>query len=236
MSFALLIATSFSIGFFIESMIGFGGGIIAYSILSFFTDFKEMVLAGLYIGTLSSSHIFLSDRKSFDKETFKNLIPICLIGTILGVMVFSNFSAKILSAILGIILILLAIKTIFFDKFTFPKIFKNKLLLLGGISQGAFGIGGPFVINAVKKDFKTKSNLRTTMAAYFVSFNLIRIIQLSLAGNIDFSFFAKIWWTIIPVFIAIKCGHLLHVKISENFVKKAIAIITIFAGLEFLTK
>lgn len=235
MFFALLIATSFSIGFFIESMVGFGGGIIAYSILSFFVDFKDMVMAGIYIGTLSSSYIFLSEKKSFDANILKKIFPICFVGTICGVFVFSIFSSQILSVIFGVILILLAIKTIFFEEFIFPNFFKKKLLFLGGISQGAFGTGGPFIINAIKKDFKNKSTLRTTMASYFIIFNLVRLVQLFVTNKIDFVFFKEIWWTIIPVFIAIKIGHYFHLKISENFVKKSIAIITVIAGIEFIS-
>lgn len=236
MSAALLIATSFSFGFFFESIIGFGGGLIAYSILSFFLDLKEMILAGLYIGTLSSAHIFITDPKSFDKKVFKSIIPLCVSGTILGTFFFAKFSSEILSLIFGIILILLAIKIMLFDHATFPKFFKKKLIFIGGISHGAFGIGGPFFANALKNDFKTKSGFRTTLATIFVVFNLVRIIQLLLQGQIKLEFFQNIWWTIIPVFIAIKLGHLVHLKISEDIFKKGIAMMTIIAGLKFLSK
>jgi uncharacterized protein len=236
MLIALLIATSFSIGFFVESILGFGGGLIAYSILGFFIDLKEMILAGLYIGTCSSAYIVYTDFKSFDKKTFKSLLPLCLIGTILGVLIFTKISSETLAVMFGILLILLAIKTIFFDQFTFPKIFRNQLIFIGGISHGSFGIGGPFWVNALKGEFKNKSQLRTTMAALFVTFNLIRIAQLSIQGQIKLEFFANIWWTIIPVFIAIKLGHLVHLKISEEIFKKGIAVMTILAGLKFLSK
>jgi len=236
MSVALLIATSFSLGFFVESIIGFGGGLIAYSILGFFMDLKEMILAGLYIGTCSSAYILYTDYKSFDKKVFKSIIPLCIIGTIFGAFLFVQLSATILSAIFGAILILLSIKIMFFDKYVFPKIFKNNLILVGGISQGAFGIGGPFWVNALKNDFKNKSALRSTMAAAFVAFNLIRVTQLSLQGQLKLDFFLNIWWTIIPIFCAIKLGHLVHLKISEEVFKKGIALMTIFAGLKFLSK
>ncbi|MES2960870.1 MAG: sulfite exporter TauE/SafE family protein [Pseudomonadota bacterium] len=236
MSIALLIATSFSLGFFVESIIGFGGGLIAYSILGFFLDLKEMILAGLYISTCASAYIAYTDLKSFDKKVFKPVVPVCLLGTILGVFVFTYFSSTILSVIFGILLILLAIKTIFFDKFIFPKVFKTKLLFIGGISQGAFGIGGPFVVNALKNDFENKSALRTTMAVFFMFFNLVRFVQLSLQGQIDPAFFGKIWWTIIPVFLAIQLGYRIHLKISEDLFKKMIGLMTIFAGLKFLAK
>lgn len=233
---ALLIATSFSLGFFVESIIGFGGGLIAYSILGFFLDLKEMIIAGLYIGTISSAYIAYTDFKSCDKKLFLPLLPLCLLGTVIGVFIFSKFPSDILSMIFGVLLILLAIKTIFFDKFSFPKIFKTKLLLIGGISQGAFGIGGPFLVNALKSDFKNKSSLRTTMAMFFVTFNLVRFFQLSLQHEIKPEFFMEIWWTVIPVFVAIKLGYRAHLKISEEFFKKLIGLMTIFAGLKFLSK
>jgi uncharacterized membrane protein YfcA len=138
--------------------------------------------------------------------------------------------------IFGILLIALAIKIMFFDRYTFPKFFQRKLIFIGGISQGAFGIGGPFWVNALKDEFKNKSALRTTMASAFVAFNLIRITQLSLHKSLNLSFFAEIWWTVIPVFLAIKLGHLAHLKISEQLFKKGIALMTIFAGLKFISK
>ncbi len=236
MSVALLIATSFSLGFFVESIVGFGGGLIAYAILGFFIDLKIMILAGLYIGTISSTYIAYTDFKSFDKKIFKSLIPLCLAGTIFGVFIFSKFSSQNLSLIFGILLILLAVKNIFFDKFTFPKIFKQKLLFIGGMSQGAFGIGGPFVANALKDDFKNKSTFRTTLAVFFVVFNLVRFVQLSLQGEIKPEFFAEIWWTVIPVFLAIQLGYRVHLKISEDVFKKLIGLMTILAGVKFLSK
>jgi uncharacterized membrane protein YfcA len=232
---ATLIAISFSLGFFIESIIGFGAALIAYSILGFFLDFKEMILSGLYIGTIASVKIIYTDRKSFDAKTFKSAMPLCIIGTILGALLFSKLSTSFLSGIFGILLIILAIKIMFFDKFIFPNFFKSKLILIGGIAQGAFGTGGPFWVNALQKDFKNKSNLRTTLAVFFVSFNLIRFAQLYFQGALKLDFFLNIWWTIIPVFLAIKLGHIMHLKISEEAFKKGISVITIFAGLKFLS-
>jgi len=236
MSVALLIATSFSLGFFVESIIGFGGGLIAYSILAFFMDLKTMILSGLYIGTLSSAYIAYTGLKSFDTKIFKSLVLICLAGTITGVFIFSKFSAEILSLFFGVLLIALAIKTAFFDRYVFPKIFKTKLLFIGGLSQGAFGIGGPFLANALKNDFANKSALRTTMAVFFVFFNLIRFTQLSLQNELKSELFSTIWWTVIPVFVAIKLGYKIHLKISESFFKKLIAAMTIFSGLKFISK
>jgi uncharacterized membrane protein YfcA len=234
MTTALLISLAFSVGFFFESAIGFGGGIIAYTILGFLVDTKEMVLAGLYIGTCSSVYIYFSDPKSFDKKSFISALPICFIGTIIGVLIFTKLDSQGLLAVFGFVLIFLSIKSIFFDKIKLPKIFRTKLLLLGGIVHGMFGTGGPFFINALKDNFQNKSNLRTTMAVFFVFFNLVRLAQLSWQGQVELDFFISIWWVILPVFVAIWLGHKAHLKISEIAVKRAIGIFTGLAGIKFL--
>lgn len=236
MSAAILIATSFSLGFFIESILGTGGGLIAYAILGFFMPIKEMILSGLYIGTCSSTYITYTDHKAFNKKLFLSIAPICFVGTICGVIIFSKFDPKNLSLILGIFLILIAVRSIFFSNKTLPKIFKNSLLFIGGISHGAFGIGGPFVVNAIQNEFQNKSELRTTMAVFFVTFNLVRVAQLIIQGQFRLDFIQQIWWVIIPIFGAIKLGHKVHLKISEELLRKGILFVTLGAGIKFLLK
>lgn len=234
MSIAILIATFFSIGFFVESTVGFGGGLISYSLLGFFVDIKQMVIAGLYIGTCSSAYIVYTDFKSFNKKLFLQSVPFCLIGTVTGVYIFSKTDSNQLALILGLLLIFLSVKMVFFDKIILPKIFKNKLLIIGGMSQGIFGIGGPFIISALQKDFKNKSQLRTTMGMFFLSFNLVRITQLTAQGQINFDFFTHIWWAMIPVGIAVYLGFKTHAKIKEQTAKRIIAVITLLGGIKFL--
>lgn len=236
MSTAILIALFFSIGFFVESIVGLGGTLIAYALLSFFIDIKEMIIAALYIATCSSIYIIYTDAKSFSKTIFLKSLPMCIIGTICGALIFSKFDSRTLSLILGLLLIFLATQTFFFNKITLPKIFKNKLLFIGGASHGAFGIGGPFIVNALYKDFNNKSQLRTTLAIFFVAFNLERILQLSLQGQINFDFIKEIWWVMLPVGFAIYLGYKAHLIANEQLLKKAIAILTFFGGIKFLTQ
>lgn len=237
MFIAILIATTFSLGFFIESIVGFGGSLIAYAILGFFMDLKEMVLAALYIGTLSSLYIAYTGYKSFNIKIFKSTpIPV-LTGTIFGVFIFSKLSVSALAVTLGALLIILSIKNFFFDKYDFSsKFLRNKLLFIGGISHGTFGIGGPFIANALRKDFKNKSEMRTTLAVFFVVLNFVRIPQLLLQGQLKLDFFYQIWWTIIPIIFAIYLGYHVHLKISENLFKKMIGFMTFLAGIKFLTQ
>jgi uncharacterized protein len=232
----LLIALSFSIGFFIESIIGFGGGLIAYSILGFFMDIKKMVIIGVYIGSCASAYILITDHRSFSKKIFFQSMPICFLGTMIGSLIFSNIDSQTILILFGAFAIILSAKVIFFDKIQFPTLFKNALLLTGGFSTGLFGIGGPFIVNALKDTFKGRSELRSTMAGIFVAMNVVRIIQLSIQGEIRLELFADTWWTVIPALIAIYFGYKAHLKISEVFFKKMVGAMTLFSGIVFLFK
>lgn len=195
-----------------------------------------MVLCGLYIGTCASAYIIFTDHKSFAKKTFFDALPVCLIGTVLGVFIFSYISSEIMLTMLGALSIILSIKIIFFDDLKFPKTFRASLLLVGGVSHGLFGIGGPFVVNALRGEFKNKSELRTTMATFFVTLNIVRLFQLIMQKEIHATLFSEIWWVIFPIFIAIFYGFKAHLRISEEFFKKLIGAMTLFSGIVFLLK
>jgi uncharacterized membrane protein YfcA len=232
----LLIGCIFALGFFSESIIGFGGTLVAFAILGFFVDIKELILIGLYIATSASIFIISSDTKSFKKEIFMKSLPYCFIGTTFGVLLFTSISSAALLKLFGVFLIILSLKTFFFDKIKFPEILVKKLLIIGGFCQGIFGIGGPFIVSALKNQFANKSQLRATMASFFITFNLIRYVQLSITGNFDHQSFLQYWWVPIPLILAIHLGHKVHLKISEQFFKNAIATITLISGLSFLIK
>lgn len=236
MPLSILIAISFSLGFFVESIIGFGGSLIAYALAGFFMDIKQLIIIGLYIGTCASTYILITDHKSFSRKIFTDSLPICLLGTMIGVLIFTKVSSQSMLTAFGALSIILSAKVIFFDNIKFPKLFRSALLLLGGVSHGLFGIGGPFIINAIKDDFKNKSELRTTAATFFITLNIVRFLQLSYNNEINYSLFSQVWWIVAPVSIAIFFGFKAHLKISETFFKKMIGSMTFFAGIIFLLK
>jgi uncharacterized membrane protein YfcA len=232
----LFIGLIFCFGFFIESIIGFGGTLVAFAILGFFIDIKELILIGIFIATCASIFVIASDYKSFNKKIFYRSFPFCLAGTILGVTFFVNTSSRIILSIFAVLLIMLALKVIFFDNIILPRFLRKFILLLGGFSQGVFGIGGPFFALALKNKFKNKSELRTSLAGFFISFNLIRVIQLNVQRHFNWEIFLDYWWIPLPLALAIYLGHKLHNIFSEKVFKTTIGGVSLFSGLEFFFK
>jgi uncharacterized membrane protein YfcA len=232
----ILIGLIFCLGFFVESIIGFGGTLVAFAILGFFMDIKDLILMAIYVATCASIFVLASDYKSFSKSIFFKSFPFCLIGTIIGTVFFIYSDSRVILLSFGIFLLFLSAKTMFFDNLKLPKHFSNLILTIGGVSQGVFGIGGPFFAIALKNRFQNKSELRATLAMFFISFNIIRTIQFSFKETLTFDIFFTFWWIPLPLAISIHLGHLVHKKISESKFKKIIALLSAFSGIEFLFK
>ena len=232
----ILIGLIFCGGFFIESIIGFGGSLVVFGILGFFVDIKQLILMAIYIATTASIFVVASDYKSFSRVIFIKYLPFCLIGTIIGSVFFVHNNSQIIIFIFGLFLLLLASKIMFFDNIKLSNKWTNLTLIIGGISHGIFGIGGPFFATALQNHFKNKSEMRTTLAIFFITFNLIRIGQFLMQKTLTFDVLFSLWWVAAPLAISIHLGHLVHKKLSESVFKKMVAILATFSGIEFLFK
>lgn len=227
---------AFSLGYFIESIVGFGGTVIAGAILGFFIDIKQLILIALYFGTVCSFYILVSTYKKLNLKVFLKHFPICLAGNLIGVTIFIEFNSQFLLKLFGILLIILALQMTFLGNIQYPKYLKNSLLLIGGVVQGIFGMGGPFMVSALKSEFANKSQLRTTMACFFLTFNIIRIIHLAILEQLKFDFGGIFWWAFIPIIIAIYFGHKVHLAISETAFRKSLSLLILASGIAFLLK
>ena len=89
MEIIFIVAVVFFLAFLIESIFGFGGLVISFTILSFFIDTKNMIFLGLYVSIVASVFVIVTDHKSFSKKVFLSMVPIALLGSIIGVFLFS---------------------------------------------------------------------------------------------------------------------------------------------------
>lgn len=230
----IYITLAFLFGVFIESVFGFAGTVIAFAILAFFVDIKTLVSLALFIGTLSSISIVITDKKSFVKKEYMMMMIYALPGAILGAFLLNYLSSEILLKILAVFLLGLSLHSFFEPKFSTSS--KRVLLFFSGIVHGILGLGGVVAIGTMKNSFSHKSQLRVTFAMLFMTLNLIRGTQYFFQQTLDYSEVMKFWWIPLPLFTSVWLGHKVHLKISETIFKKGISILLLFSGIFFLLK
>ncbi len=225
---SLLIAVAFFVGFVIESMIGLGGTLIAYSILLFFIDTKVLIVSTIILPIFASVVILFSDIKNLSVKVWIKNALICLVGMSIGIYLFEYLPDKLILRILSIFLIVFGLRNLFFKEITIGGIVGKVMVFIAGIIQGVIGTGGPVAIIGMKKQLKTKAEVRVTMAMFFLSLNLIRIFQLSFNYKIE-DFFVY-YWVSLPIFLGIIAGHYLNKRVSEKQFTKVLSVFFIIAG------
>jgi uncharacterized membrane protein YfcA len=228
----ILLAFSFFIGFLIESMVGLGGTLIAYSFLLFFVDIKSLIISTIILPIIASFMILLSDVKSIPlKMILKNTI-ICLFGVVLGLLLFNYLSSAIILKVLAVFLIVFGVRSLLFGEIIIKGLLGKLIVFISGIVHGLVGTGGPVAIIGMKDEFKNKAELRVGLALFFILLNIFRIIQLSFSNNVA-DFFVNVW-VALPLIAGILIGNYLHKKISEKAFKKMLSIFFMIAGFLLL--
>jgi uncharacterized membrane protein YfcA len=238
MSNPIFITLAFSLAFLIESVFGFGGTIFAISILAFFIDIKEIIFIAFLAASFSSVVNFLTGLKTghFNKKHFIKLIIPSSFGVVLGAYFLHQFSSDLLLYLFAGFLVFFAIWSLVDKNYKFPWLIEKILIFGGGIITGIFGGGGPFAVLVTKQAIKHKTEIRATLAGFFVAQNLIRAVQYSWQQTFDMSKILDIWWFFIPLALAISLGYKIHLAISEKLFQKTTAILLLLAGVSLFFK
>ena len=233
-----LITITFIAGFayFIESIFGFGGTIIFLGIAGFFIDFDLLLKIAMFLGLSSGFAILVQSYKYVSYKHLKKILLMTIPGAVLGTFLIDYLQVNILLNLFAIILVAYGTLNLINPNFNPHQSVKNTFVYLGGLIQGLFTIGGPFVLMGYKEHFLKKEELRSTMAAYFFIINLIRIIQYFLSGNNISTIITEYYFTSIVIIFCVWFGYFIHIKIPEVIFKKAIVVCITLIGVLILLK
>ena len=151
-------------------------------------------------------------------------------------VIVSIISSLFLLKIFAIFLIFFSISSFLNSNFKIPKTLSTALLFLSGIIQGIFGTGGPFIVMGYQHAFANKSELRSTLAGFFITANIIRLIQFQWMGSVENQSLVMYWWIFIPIGTSVYLGYFFHKKISDKLFRSGILSLILIAGIVYLFK
>lgn len=232
----LLLSVCFFTGYLIESTFGFGGAIIALGLLAYFIDIKDILYLVLYGASCASLFVLLSDYKKLNLKELYRVYIFALPGILIGSYLMTVLSSGLLLNIFSIFLIAFSIKNLIGKEFNFPPIISKSFLFSGGVIQGIYGTGAPFILMGTRNTLTDKSEIRSTIAMFLLSTNIIRLIQFYIMGDLEIRQISDHWWIAFPIAIAVAIGYFLHKKISDKFFKKGIMVLLLIVGIAYLIK
>lgn len=226
---------------FLEGITGFGCTVLALPFCILLVGIKTAVPVLMILAWLLALYVIIIDFKNIVWKEFLNIVLFVGLGLPIGIFMFSNFDDKILKIILGIFMILVAVRGLYVSFGRNSKVkninkhLLNFILFCGGIIHGAFASGGPFVVIYATRALKNKSNFRATLCTLWFTLNSVILVQNLVKGSITFSMVKLLIFSLPFLAAGMILGNIAHNKVNEDiFIKLVYGVLFLSGFFMFL--
>ena len=221
----------------IQGITGFAGTVLAMPPGIFLQgiDTAKMVLN--ILGILASLWIVSVSYKDINWKEVKKILFFMVIGTALGMRIFTLLPLEFLLKIYAIFIILMALKGIFIKgEMKTPEWVLVGVILLAGVIHGMFVSGGPLIMIYVAKKLKSKSSFRATLAIVWIVLNTYLAFSHYNQGIFTSENLKLLYLSIPPFALGMIVGNILHHKMSQATFLKLSYILLSISGVALIAK
>ncbi|TDE00645.1 sulfite exporter TauE/SafE family protein [Flavobacterium sandaracinum] len=233
----LLLIIGIFLGFFIQTISGFAGALVALPFLLLVMPLTEAVSYISIFYSLSSPIYFYKEWKNMDKPLLKKLALTSFFGILIGSIVLIYGQPILLKKALGLFIILFVLNSLITkNKQPFGFKIQSILGLLGGFFSGVFSTGGPLYAIIIKNKTDDVKVFRATMFGILGLVSMMRIAVLVFEGILTATELHNSLY-VLPFFIAaLILGNMVYLKLNEGFLKKLILGLLFISGTVLLIK
>lgn len=229
----------------VESLAGFGATVLALTFGAQFFAIEDLIPILLPLNLILSLTIVIRYWESLNrKELLTRILPFALVGMPIGIAIYQLAPGKTLKLVFGVVVVLLGLfeLTRAFIARGKPEMAAKKpsllqsatFLISGGIMQGLYASGGPFIVYYASRAIPDKREFRTTLSALWLILNFFLTGTL-IATNKMTSYTLKFSLYLLPCVVAgMIIGMLVHDRVSEKSFRTAVYVLLVGAGLSLL--
>lgn len=227
----------------IEGITGFGSSVLALPFLEPALGLELTVQLLCILSWSMALYIIIRSWKDILWKEFLFIVLWAGLGMPVGIWMFDRLPAGILCVILGIFMVFVGIRGVnsSYKSAEQPQtpvkrtLLMKVLLFAGGIIQGAFGTGGPFIVIYSARALPEKRVFRVTLSLLWFTINSCRLIFWLSDGRLTSPESGKALLWAFPVMLAgVILGDYLHNKVSERNFKIGAYAILVLSGI-FMT-
>jgi uncharacterized membrane protein YfcA len=228
----LVLTIGIFVGFFIQTIIGFGAALIALPFLLFVMPLSGAVSYISIFYMISAPIYVYKEWQYIDKNLIRKMALSSFLGVLAGILVLMFGKPLILKKALGIFIILFVLNSLRVKrKSVLFKKMKHFFGFLGGFFSGVFSTGGPLYVMIVKNETTDVKTFRATMFAALGLVTLMRIPVLIASGLMTMPQIYNSLY-VLPFFIlALFLGKKVYLKLDEALVKKVILVLLFLSGV-----
>ena len=224
----------------LEGITGFGSTVLALPFLNVTLGLRLTVQLLCVLSWSMALYIIIRSWKDILWKEFLFILLWAGLGLPVGIWIFDYLPAEILCIMLGIFMIFVGVRGVIATSKTRAAavtgakrtILMKILLFAGGVIQGAFGSGGPFVVIYAARALPEKRVFRVTLSLLWLSTNGGRLIYWLIRGELANAALGNALLWAFPVMLAgVMLGDYLHNKVSERNFKIGVYAVLVISGL-----
>jgi len=225
-----------------EACAGFGATILAIIFGARFFAIEDLIPILVPLNLLLSLVIVVRYFGDIDRRALlTRILPITGVGMPIGIAIFQSAPSRALKIAFGIIVVILGLFELSSEAFARAKgkksvqkklpFWKGAIFLLGGgIMQGLYASGGPFVVYFASREIADKRKFRTTLALLWLILNLVLASSLFFTGKIT-RFTLEYSLYLLPAVLAgMFIGMKVHDRVSESTFRRIVYALLVLAG------
>lgn len=228
----LILSIGIFVGFYVQTVIGFAGSLMALPILLFKMDLPDAIAYISIFYLFSSIFLISKEWRNIDRKIILQLSIASILGVIIGIMVLVYAKPIVLKRGLGVFILLYVAYAFFGNK----KIKLNKTGIFGfgvmaGFFSGVFSTGGPLYVICIENTVKNIKVFRATMIGVLALVTVTRIPALAVSGLLNFGHF-KMAFFVFPVFLLAQfLGKRTFVRLEEKLFKRSLMLLLCISGV-----
>jgi len=236
-------------GRFLESVIGFGGTVVALPILAVVTPSLPIhtLVPVLALGNIVCCvGIVWVGHKDIVWGEYLTILVYAALGLPIGFFAASYAPEVVLRFILGAFVVIIALTSIIKSYRQAPeesdtegplmRLYLRVVLVAGGIIHGIFTTGGPLIVIYAARALKTKGLFRVTLGLLWLTLNLVMVAGWLLNDQIPAQAWPLAGLTIPFIILAVFIGDHFHHRLPEATFRKVTYVVLCVAGLLLLYK
>ncbi len=186
----LFLIVGIFLGFFVQTIIGFAGALIALPLLLMAMPLPGAIAYISIFYFISSPYYVFKEWKNMDKQLLKKLAVSSLVGVVAGIILLIYARPILLKKALGIFIILFVLNSLRpKTKLQIGAKMKYTFGFLGGFFSGVFSTGGPLYVMVVKNVTPDVRTFRATMFGVLGLVTIVRLPALAIGGILTMDLF-----------------------------------------------
>lgn len=224
------------IAYIIFGISGFGTALIAAPLLAFYMPVAKIIPLLALLDFLAALLTFLHDRKDVCYKELKRLVPLMIIGSLIGVAILLYLRPDILLPMLGVFVVAYSLYALRGLKtaYSFSKTASIPFGLIGGVFSALFGSGGFLYAIYLMGRLDDKTSFRVTQSLLIKCSTLTRAFLFLLAGIYNRSFLLTALICLPSMIIGLYIGRHITLKLSKEQFLRIVNCIILISGISLL--